>query len=125
MLDGDYLAASTEPEGITKSRADALSVGGEGLWAMVIFEKEVLLRHDPFGERGVLISSYMAVVVWPYILASLQCRDSASQGFTDQVGIGCLHQARIALSSSASSIEGRAAPLPERLASRKSAPCPY
>ena len=31
----------------------------------------------------------MAVVVWPWNLASLQCRNGAQWVFTDQAGIAC------------------------------------
>ena len=40
-------------------------------------------------ERGEVLMTCMAVVVWPWNLASLQCRDGAQWVFTDQAGIAC------------------------------------
>ena len=38
-------------------------------------------------QAVVVLMSCMAIVVWPSILASLQCRDEARRIFTDQAGI--------------------------------------
>ena len=52
---------------------------------------------------GVLISC-VAVVLRPWTLVSLQCRDGAREVFTDQVDIACF--ARSALRCFASRVEG-------------------